>query len=164
MTRVTCGAVLSAKTKINWQGQHSRFSYNKVFATFYHTHTCIVKQRNFVAKLVTNWRAWNKKLHSPKPIRTVCLCVCMCACPSVSWSRAWAVLKRLDRSKCRLWCGLAGLCEPLLGGSPDPQRELTLLGIIIGRAQTCPLSIFTTLFARSSSDAAFGYQSTVAMC
>ena len=46
----------------------------------------------------------------------------------------------------------------------DISRKGAIMGVILGHAQTCPRSIFSTLFARGMSDAASGYQSTVATC
>ena len=46
------------------------------------------------------------------------------------------------------------------GGQMRPPRESTLFwtGVILGHVWTCPWSIFSTLFARGSSNAAFGYK------
>jgi len=43
-------------------------------------------------------------------------------------------------------------------------RRGQFFGIILGHAQACPRSIFSTLLSRDSSDAASGYQSAVSPC
>ena len=49
-------------------------------------------------------------------------------------------------------------------GQDLPAGSEALLAVIFGHAQSCLRSIFSTLFARGSSDAASGYQSTIATC
>ena len=64
----------------------------------------------------------------------MCLCVC--------WSRSWAVLKRLNRSRCCLRCGLVGTQGTVyvLSEGPDSMRRVILLRVILGYY---PRSIFS---------------------
>jgi len=50
-----------------------------------------------------------------------------------------------------------------LGGLKSP-REGVILVVILGRAQTCLRSIFSTVFTSGRGDAASGWQSTVVTC
>jgi len=61
----------------------------------------------------------------------------------VSWSRPCAVLKRLNRSRCRLECGLLGPRNLAAGGVRIPLQEEALWWAILGHAETCPRSIYT---------------------
>jgi len=70
---------------------------------------------------------------------SVCLCVC--------WSQPRAVLKRLNRSRCRSGCDSWGQRKHVRVG-PEFRREGALLEPRLGHAETCPGSLFSTLFAR----------------
>jgi len=50
------------------------------------------------------------------------VCVYVSACLSVSWTRPWAVLKRLNRSRCHLGVDTLGPRNHELGGGPYPAR------------------------------------------
>ena len=84
------------------------------------------------------------------------------ACPSVNVILT-TLQKQPNRLMCHLECGLAGgQYEPCVCWSSDP---LLVGEMILGYAQTCQRSIFSNLFVRGfgSSDAAFDYQSSVAV-
>ena len=105
-------------------------------------------------KIVPQWRtgcretpiakfvvcSWHKQLPDVvgmRPQRTttsvrqnVCLCVCVCVCESACWAHAWAVQKRLNWSRCRLWMTHVGPRNHVLDGVKigrihSPPREVT---------------------------------------
>jgi len=91
----------------------------------------------------------------------VCLSVC------VSWSRLWAVPKWLNRLRCRLGCQHAGgyaQGNTILSGSWIPTERDTF-GRSHSGMPTLACGRYSQMYSlEDSSNAASGYQSTVATC
>ena len=96
-------------------------------------------------------------IHSMRPIvtdaRVVCVSICLCVC----WSQPWAVLKRLNRSRCRLataWTRVGR--DPTnhrvrLRSGPPPKKEELFGGFPFHRKMhglSSVRSIFSTSFDR----------------
>ena len=79
-----------------------------------------------------------------------CSVVSLSVCLFVT--RAWAVLKRLNRSRCHLWCDLVGPKKPRSRWCPDPLPAPHMKEHFWdGHAWICsdlPAVVFTTLFTR----------------
>jgi len=99
--------------------------------------------------------------------RGLSVCLSLCLLVTVSRERELCYNGRTDRDAAWVWTRADPRSRVLVGGgrgSQDFPQERTLLGVLLGYAQICRRSIFSTIFARGSSDAAFVCQSTVASC
>ena len=77
-----------------------------------------------------------------RPIVTaVVWSVCLSVCLSVG-----AVLIRPNGYRLCSESGLVGAKEPRVMRGQDPAEEMSILGVMLGHAQTCPRSIFSALF------------------
>jgi len=90
--------------------------------------------------------------------------MCLSICVSVCWSRAWAVPKRLNRSRCS-FCGLVGAQGTMFWvGLRSPHRKGHFWGSYMGMPRLA-CSRYSQLYSLGGGgDAASSYQSTVTTC